>query len=158
VLVRIADASGKSDGARDELPGRPTRDGRLLIAASLADRAAGLVTVRAYDRASGQPAWAQTVKFALPILHVLMLDSDRQGMVYLAAAIGRESEVPPFPIIDERITLVRLGAGGAVRATLDVPPIESPDEVFRPITVGDDGVVYVMVPGKDGLTVYAYRF
>ena len=51
-LVRIADGQGRSDPGREELPGRPTRDGRLFIAASIADRAGGLASVRAFDRAT----------------------------------------------------------------------------------------------------------
>lgn len=157
-LVRIADANGNSDPARPEMPGRPTRDGRLLISAAIADREQGQVVVRAFDRASGQPTWTQPVQLAAPLLHIVLLDSDRQGMVYLAAATGHESPSPPYSILDEAITVVRLGTGGAPRGAIDLPPIQTADETFRPLSVGDDGSIWMMVPGKAGMTVLRYVF
>src|SRR5262249_3743257 len=53
-VVRIADKSGRADPNRPELVGRPSRDGRLLLAAEIADGGNGDVAVSAVDRASGQ--------------------------------------------------------------------------------------------------------
>src|SRR5262249_14147853 len=60
-LVRVAARAGHTDRQRIELPGRPTRDGRLLVSAAIVDRAAGVVMVRAFDRATLAPAWQQQV-------------------------------------------------------------------------------------------------
>jgi hypothetical protein len=157
-VVRIADRSGRADPNRTELVGRPSRDGRLLLAAEISDGSAGDVAVSAVDRASGQPAWKQVVHLGVSIVHVITLDSDRQGMVYLAVDVGREAPAPPFPILDEHIVLARLGSGGAPRGTLEIPPLPTADESFRPITVDDDGTVYVMASGDDGLVVTRYVF
>ncbi len=157
-VVRIADARGNADPDRPELPGRPTRDGRLYIAAQLLNRDAGTVMVRADDRASGQPAWQQEVAFGSPLQHLLMLDSDRNGMVYVAAATGRESPEPPYTIVDEAVVVARLGAGGAPRGTLTLPPLATADETFRPLSVDDDGSIYEMVFGPNGLQVVRYSF
>jgi hypothetical protein len=157
-VVRVAGPDGKSDPNRPELLGRPTRDGRLLVSAALAGQGSDTATVSAFDRASGKPAWQTPVAFGAPILHLVMLDSDAHGMVYVAADVGRESPEPPYPIIEERIVVARLGPGGAPRGTITVPATQSADETFRPMSVDDDGNVYVMVPGERGLDVIRYSF
>jgi len=157
-VVRIADASGKSDPNRPELPGRPSRDGHLLLSAQIADAANGDVLVSATDRASGQPAWQQPIHLGIPIIHIITLDSDAAGFAYLAVDVGHETTSAPFRIVDERILVARLGSGGAPRGMLSLPPLPTADESFRPITVDDDGSVYVMTAGDNGLAVTRYVF
>jgi hypothetical protein len=154
-LVRIADPSGNR-GDRAELPGRPTRDGRLLVSAAIADRAAGLVRLRAFDRTTLAPAWESVVELGAPPLALQMLDSDRHGSIFIAASTGHESPEPPFAMVDEAIAVVRVGPGGQPRGRVLVPSAPSPDETFRPVSVDDDGNVYLMVPGESGLTVVRY--
>jgi hypothetical protein len=156
VVVQIADASGQSTD-RTELIGRPSRDGKLLLQAALADRAGGLISVRAFDRQTQQPAWSATVGLGAPVLHILALDSDKNGGVYVAAADGNESAAPPYRIVDEQLVVVRL-IGGTERGRATLPMAPTADETFRPITVADDGTVYVMVPGDDGVTIQKLQF
>src|SRR5262249_9712385 len=61
-VVRIADAAGQSDQNRPPLAGRPSRDGRSLLAAEITDAAAGIVSVSAADRSSGQTTWKQSLE------------------------------------------------------------------------------------------------
>jgi hypothetical protein len=157
-VVRVAGADGTSDPERPELAGRPSRDGRLLLRAAIADRAAGTFVVQAFDRASGAAAWTRTLSVGAPILHLLLLDSDRRGLIYAAAATGRESTEPPYPILDETITVARLDEQGAPRGTLVLPPLPAADETFRPLCVDDDGAIYEMVPTADALEVVRYSF
>jgi hypothetical protein len=157
-VVRIADANGVADPNRPELVGRPSRDGRLLLSAAIGDPMTGEIQVSAVDRSSGQPAWQQTLHLAVPVIHIVTLDSDRQGMVYVAVDVGREAPTPPYPILDERIVIARLGSGGAPRGLLEVPPLPTADESFRPITVDDDGTIYVMAAGDGSLAVTRYVF
>ncbi|MFI5290879.1 MAG: hypothetical protein ACHQ17_14565, partial [Polyangia bacterium] len=157
-LVRVAGPDGQADPLRPQLVGRPTRDGRLLVSAAISERGAGEVTVSAFDRETGQPRWSQPVGLGAPILHIVMLDSDRQGMIYLAGDVGEEGSQPPYPILDERIVIVRLGEGGDLRGVLQIPPFPTADENFRPMSVGDDGSVYVMMETDGGLDVMRYSF
>jgi hypothetical protein len=157
-LIRIADADGKTTSEREELPGRPTRDGRLYISAALGDRPRGQLAVRAFDRTTRELAWAAPVQLAAPILHILLLDSDTQGRIYVAAATGREGTTAPFKIVDEAIEAVQLGPGGDVRGYLRLPPLTTADETFRPLTVDDAGNLFVMVPTEAGLVVTRYQF
>ena len=115
-----------------------------------------LLTDKTVDRTTGQPTWKQSLEMGSAILHIITLDSDANGLVYLAVDVGRE--VPGSGITDEKILLLRLGSGGAPRGVLAIPPLPTADEQFRPITVGDDGVVYVMAAGDGGLAVTRYVF
>ncbi len=157
-LFRIADANGDADPERPPLLGRPSRDGKLLLAAGIAARGSTVATVRAFDRASGRPAWTQAVAFGAPILQLVMLDSDAHGRVYLAADTGAEAAAAPFAIAGEALEVARLGAGGAPSGMLALPPFPTADETFRPLTVDDDGTLYVMVAGDSGLDVVRYEF
>jgi hypothetical protein len=156
--VHVADANGTPDPNRAELPGRPTRDGHLAVAAALLDRNAGTLQVNAYDRSSGQLSWSAPIQLPAPIWRIVLLDSDDQGMVYVAADTGHETQQAPFTIYDEAITVVRLGAGGALRGTLELPPLGAADETFRPLSVGDDGSIYEMVSTAQGVVVTRYTF
>jgi hypothetical protein len=157
-VVRVADGSGASTGERTELPGRPSRDGRLILAAALLDRAAGTVRVRAFHRATLQPAWERALQLEAPVLHILLLDSDRAGRVYLAAAIGHEDPNPPYKLLDESITAVRLDSGGSERGRLRLPPLPDADETLRPLAVDDGGDLFVMAPTPQGLEIRRYGF
>ena len=157
-LVRVADGAGKPTGLTESMPGRPTRDGRLYLKAGIIDKAAGRVYVQAHD-AQQQLVWETPLNLGRPLLHVLLLDSDRQGHVYLGVEVGRED--PTTHSFSELATLVmRLGASsGVLDGVLTLPPCSSGAvESFRPLTVGDDGTVYQMVVGPKGVTVTAYRF
>ncbi|MFO0579560.1 MAG: hypothetical protein U1A78_36645 [Polyangia bacterium] len=157
-VVRIADGSGASLSERQELPGRPSRDGHLILAAALLDRAAGTVRVRAFQRATLQPLWERAVQLEAPVLHILLLDSDRSGRVYVAAAIGHEDPNPPYKLVDESITAVRLDSGGSERGRLHLPPLPDADEAMRPLAVDDSGDLFVMAPTPQGLELRRYRF
>lgn len=154
-LVRVADARGEPDPARTTLWGRPTRDGSTLLRASIADRARGAVTVSAASRANGAMDWSSTVALDGAVLHLLLLDGDRRGRVYLGAVVGTYAA---GGVTDPHVTVVRLDRAGTPEATLRLPAPPEADELFRPLVIDDDGVVYALAPGADGLAVVAYRF
>lgn len=157
-LVRVADARGAADGAREELPGRPTRDGRLLVTAAIRDRGAGEIVVRAFDRGTLKLAFEQRVLVGGPVLALVMLDSDRRGAIYVAADTGHEASEPPFGILDEAIVVARLAPGGAPRGSISLPAPDTADETFRRMSVDDDGNIYLMTPGSEGFAVQRFSF
>lgn len=156
-VVRIADAQGRSQPA-EELPGRPTRDGRLLISAAIVDRAQGLVAVHAFDRSSLAKQWTCVASLGTPPLQLLLLDSDGLGRVYLGAGVGRGDPRPPYAIVDQELIVVRIDARGEVNGLLRLPPLTAPDEMLRPVAIDDQGIIYVMRPDETGLTVERYEF
>lgn len=154
-VVRVADARGEPDPARPTLWGRPARDGVTLLRASLADRARGVVTVSAASRANGAMDWSSDVALDGAVLHLVLLDGDRAGRVYLGAVVGtwRAGTVD-----DPHVTVVRLDRAGRPEAALRIPANPEAEELFRPLVIDDAGVVYALTPSADGLAVVAYRF
>lgn len=158
LVLRIADASGNRVTGERELPGRPSRDGQLVISAALLERQSGQFLVRAIDRVKGSPVWERVIQLPTPILHMVMLDSDKQGRIYAAAVTALEEQVPPYRLTDEALFAVQLGRDGSERGRLKLPPLHGSDETFRPVSVGDDGSLYVMRSSESGLTVTRYVF
>jgi hypothetical protein len=158
VIIRIGDAAGNRDRGPEELPGRPTRDGQMYITAAIADRATGQVLVSAVHRLTQKPAFSVTAQLGAPILHLLLLDSDPQGRVYIAAATGNESPEPPYSILDEAIIALQLGSFGVTRGRLVLPPISAAEESFRPLSVDDEGSILLMRARPEGLLVTRHRF
>ena len=78
--------------------------------------------------------------------------------VYVAAEVGRESADPPYELTDVHIAALRLGSGGALSGQLRLPALTSADETFRPLTVDDDGVLYLMLAQEGGLQVLRFTF
>ncbi len=153
-LVRLADASGHADRDRPTLWGRPTRDGKQLLRAAITDRAAGTLTVSVAARSNGAMDFASTVTLDGPILHLVLLDSDRRGRIYAAAAIGRPG---PAGVTDERVAVVRLERDGRVSGRIALPALPEADEVFRPVAVDDDGAIYELVSSPAGLAVVRFE-
>lgn len=154
-LVRVADGNGNPVSTRDTVPGRPTRDGRLYIKAGMLDKAAGRVYVQAHDKAQ-KLAWEAALNLGGAVVHILLLDSDKAGNVYL----GAEVEETPAPQATYKTVVARLeGQQGKLTGQLILPPTTSdPTESFRPLTVGDDGTVYHLVHTVNGPTLTSYTF
>lgn len=154
-VVRVADASGREDPARPILWGRPSRDGEQLLRAAMEDRARGAVRVTVAARENGAVDWSTVVPMGGAIVHLAMLDSDASGRVYVAAVVGTFT---PDGVRDPALAVARLDRAGVVDGTLRLPAWSVGDELFRPMCVDDAGAVYVMVPGRDGLTVERHTF
>lgn len=154
-VVRVADAEGRDDPARPTLWGRPSRDGAQLLRAAIEDRAGGTVRVTVAARENGAVDWSAAVPMGASVLHLVMLDSDRAGRVYVAATVGTFTE---DGLRDPALVVARLDRAGTVDGTLRLPPLAGDDELFRPVVVDDAGAVYVMDSGPDGLVVRRHAF
>lgn len=156
-LVRIMDGAGNATPNGQTIPGRPTRDGTLYLKAGIIDGASGRLYVQAHHK-GGALAWETPVTLTLPLLHILLLDSDGQGKIYLGAEVGQE-DPKTLALADLATVIVRLDRAGQVTGTLTLPPTTAdPAETFRPLVVSSDGTIYHMVVGKDGIVVRVYRF
>ncbi len=158
MVQRVADANGNRTSGDRELPGRPSRDGQLVIAAAMLERQSGQFQIRAFDRAKGTQVWDRVIQLPTPILHLVMLDSDKQGRIYVAAVTALEEQTPPYRLTDEALFAVQIGRDGTERGRLKLPPLHGSDESFRPVTVDDAGNLYVMRSSETGLTVVRYVF
>ncbi len=161
-LVRVADAKGEQTKLDETIPGRPTRDGRLYIRAGIIDKAGGRAYVQAHRADGSKPpalAWERPLTFAAPLLHILLLDSDREGRIYLGVETAQED--PVTHKLEEVATVaVRLdGSAGKLTGTLTLPATtEDPTERFRPLVVGEDGTLYQLLATPSGFAIAAHRF
>jgi hypothetical protein len=151
-LVRVDGASN------EEIPGRPSRDGRLYLKAAVVEKSAGRIYVQAHAQKDRDLAWETPLNLGRPLLHLLMLDSDRSGQVYVAAEVGQED--PQTHAFHDLATLViRLSPEGRLDGVLSLPPTTAEAaETFRPLVVGDDGTIYHMLVTEAGLQVTAHSF
>ena len=157
VVVRLADANGNPQ-TPTTFSGRPTRDGKLVVSAAVLDPRAALVELRAFDRQNGQPRWTRQLTLDRPIMHLLMLDSDGAGQIYLGASVGREESSPSYHVDDQATVVVRLDEQGADHGVLYLPALDSPEESLRPLAVDDAGAIYLMTSSESGVTVTRYLF
>lgn len=154
-VVRIADAEGRPDPNRPTQPGRPSRDGQLHLWARIASAPEGTVLVRAFDR-DGQVRWQRRLGLERPIAHLLLLDTDRRGSAYLGALTGRPTEEG---LAEATIVVVRAGlADGQPTGRLVLPAPEVPEEMFRELSVTDDGEILQLLPRDDGMSVLRHVF
>jgi len=155
-VVKVADAEGQPDPKRPELPGRPTRDGKRVITAAIADAALGRCVLTAFDRATLEVAFAVSFDFSRPLLQILLLDSDTNGNVYVGAEGARERE--DHTAFDAALMVMRFGPDGSITGRIELPAGNLGDETVRPLTIGDDGALYVMIATESGMAVSRHTF
>ncbi len=138
-LVKLGDSKGKPDPERPEVPGRPTRDGQSFISASISNAAAGRVAVTSIDRATKQHRYTREVPFGAPIAMLMLLDTDRSGVIYVAAVVeGPVQGGEPA----QRVGLLCLDPlDGRPIGSAVLPANTDADETFRELTVLDEGGV-----------------
>lgn len=144
-LVRIGTTSGAAAEPREEVPGRPSRDGRSWLKAGVTDAAAGRAYVVSNERPSGDHRFTRELVLHAPIAMLVLLDSDRQGTIYLGAEVDEGGE--------HAVVLVCLdGATGAPTGTAILPANTMPEETFRDLVVLDEGGVVYAHRTEEGVT------
>lgn len=148
-LVAVGTTRGEPSSDRSEVPGRPSRDGKLLLSAGIIDRKQGRVYVSAVDRATMEARFTRQLTHAGFIASIVALDSDLSGTLYLAVALDQGSVTP---------TLVTcLDATGAPLGAVEIPTNDSPEETLRELSVADDGTILFAHRLDDGLAFESYR-
>lgn len=151
-LVRLGDLRG-AEGDRAEVPGRPSRDGRSYLMAGLIDAPAGRFFVNSIARPSRDHRFTRDITVPLAIRQILLLDTDRAGIIYVAVAgtpYGEPEEV-------EMVRLMCLAPDdGTTIGFANLPPNTDPDETLRELTVLDAGGALYAVRNDEGYTVGLY--
>lgn len=156
-LVRVAAADGQPTSENKKLNGRPTRDGSQLIKAGIIEAKAGTVYVQAHSF-SGQLNWETSLKLPRPLLFILMLDSDFTGNIYLGVEIAEEN-AQTKELVNVNTAVLRISKEGKPNGSILLPATrQAADDTFHPLTVGNDGTIYQMVPTAAGLQVNSYAF
>lgn len=163
-LVRVGDTNGQAAEPREEVPGRPTRDGRAWITAGITDQNEGRLYINAVARPSREHMFTRELRVGLMTRSLVMLDSDARGTIYLGALGTPRAGVGAAPVADdsgasERVQVLLMCIDGATGRTIGqatLPPNTSADETFREFTVPDDGGVVYAVRSEQGVEFRRY--
>lgn len=148
-LTLLGTTDGQA-GDRSELPGRPSRDGTSYISAGITNANDGRVWVSAITRATNQHRFTRELKMGTPIPSLLLLDSDKAGVMYLAMlAMPQENE--PMVLLS-----CLAGKDGTPMSTVQIPANTIAEETFREFAVLDGGGVLHLEMTDSGATYRKY--
>lgn len=151
-LVRVGSTAGAADSERPEVPGRPSRDGKLYLSAALGDRATGAVLVTAIDRPSKAHRYTRQLTRGSRALQVTLLDTDASGIIYLGLVRQVPGTSPEAPRWLQEVLCLEPNAGALV-GRIELPVNEGPEETFRELAVPDEGGVLFLQRTEAGATL-----
>ena len=143
-LVPLGTLDGRPPGG-NELSGRPSKDGALLVSAGEIAAPRGQIYLNVFERAKQSLLFTRKIGLGAPVHQLVLLDTDARGTVYVGAWIVRAGEgdavlVSCFASSDGR----DLG-----QALLRVN--EAPEESFRDFAVDADGTIVYALRGEHGV-------
>lgn len=152
-LVKVGDTKGNADPDREEVPGRPTRDGQGYIRAWLGE----IPDVRAFVTYSNRESKTQrfTRQLTTPFVAsgIVLLDTDRAGIIYLGI-VGAKLSPSGEPEGSPNVTLYCLEPmHGAPIGQTTVPANTGAEETFRDFAVLDSGGAVYMKRTEQGVEV-----
>lgn len=149
-LIKLGDKSGAPAAEPVELPGRPSRDGLSFLKAGLIDAPLGRVFVSSVERATMQHRFTRELRLDAPVQGIVLLDSDKSGMIYFASQVERAPG-------DEVVFLTCLEPlKGIPVGTAVMPANTLPEETFRDLVVLDGGGVIYSLRSETGVTYQRY--
>ena len=149
ILALLGTTDGTAATTQTDLFGRPSRDGTLLLSAGITNAQQGRAWVSAMTRAENRALFTRELKEPVPLLTIVMLDSDAQGIIYVAYT----TEVGDN---EERMVLHCLSPkDGHILGSTEVAINAMPEETFREFSVADDGTVYHAEMTEQGMSYRA---
>lgn len=149
-LIKIGDKSGAPADEQTEIPGRPSRDGLSFLKAGVIDPPLGRVFVSSVERATMQHRFTRELRLEAPVQAIVLLDSDKSGMIYFAAQVERGPG-------DEVVFLTCLEPlKGIPVGTAVMPANTLPEETFRDLVVLDEGGVIYSLRTEAGVSYQRY--
>jgi hypothetical protein len=147
---------GSTDGVpaseRTDLPGRPSRDGKLILSAGIVDPLEGRMWVSATDRSTMDHRFTRELRMPMPILRILLLDSDLKGIIYVASHLGDDTLDGHTGV---QLVCLEPQQGEPVGRTF-IPVPDEPEEIFKSMVALDDGGVMIAVPSENGIEYRVY--
>ncbi len=141
-LVKIGTTKGKADTERAEVPGRVSRDGTAYLTAGVAVKGEDRVYVAAIEKASKLQRFQREYRLGMPVLGLMLLDTDRSGVIYLGAltmvAVPGKPEAEGRPMV---LLLCLDPLDGRPLGRAELPANVNADETFRELVVQDEGGV-----------------
>jgi hypothetical protein len=152
-LVRVADADGTPAEPRDVVAGR-FQPGHGQVVSALVQRPDRVIVLaRPIADPDAAPALLAEVAFALPVHHIVGLDFDAAGNIYLGVWLARSAPTPPFAVEEEHVAVVALRPDGVELSRVLLPAVGRPEEQWRSFVVTPDGIVYHLVPTDEGVVL-----
>ncbi len=152
-LWKVGDTTGTPADPREQIPGRPTRDGKSYIKAGITDAQAGRTYVIANERPSGDHRFTRELRFEAPVWSIVLLDSDLAGTIYFAAEVQVGSEG-----VDANVVVLTCldPITGVPRGVAELPANTMPEESFRDLVVLDEGGVVQSLRTEEGVSYQRY--
>ncbi len=149
-LYKIGDKSGAPADEPTEIPGRPSRDGLSFLKGGVIDPPVGRVFVSSVERATMQHRFTRELRLDAPVQAIVLLDSDKSGMIYFASQVERAPG-------DEVVFLTCLEPlKGVPVGTAVMPANTLPEETFRDLAVLDGGGVIYSLRTEAGVSYQRY--
>jgi hypothetical protein len=136
-LWKLGTTNGEPAEPRDELPGRPSKDGTFYVKAGIVDAVEGRAYVAVNDRPSGAHRFTRELTMGSAIQQIVLLDTDMEGTIYFG------SELVVAEPQTEVLIVCLDSATGEPQGTVTVPANDMPEETFKDYVVPPDGgVIY----------------
>jgi len=162
-IVRLCDISGEPYKDRQIAPGKFSQDDKSLLETKVIGEITATVSRNTLTKSSidtynisGKDAY--TIYFDIPILYITMVDTDKNGSIYLGVELLEESidEGPPYSIENSHEIVVVLDSNGNEKQRIYMPVSSKAEDVTCSHRVTPDGTIYQLVIGEEGATMWRY--
>jgi hypothetical protein len=156
VLIRICDPFGVQKKNRLMLKGVPDSNGVYLLEA----RKLGDITVVVIQRMVGKSSIKNYhIYFEIPVLYITIIDTDKNGNIYLGANLLNESihKTPPYSIEDSHEVIVVIDSTGDEKQRIYMPVSTVGLSVNRSIRVTWEGIIYQLVLEDKEAVMWRYK-
>ena len=156
-MVKIGTTKGKADPDREEVPGRLSRDGTAYLTAGIAVVGEDRVYVGALEKASKQQRFQREYRLGTPVVGLMLLDTDRSGVIYLAALTSVPIDGKPQTERRPMVLLLCLDPlDGRPLGRAELPANMNADESFRELVVADEGGVLYLYRTEEKAQIQKY--
>jgi hypothetical protein len=162
-MVWLCDASGEPYKDRQIAPGRFSQDDKSLLKTKVIGEITATVSRNKLTKSStgtynisGKDTY--TIYFDIPILFIRMVDTDKNGNIYLVVELWEKSidEGPPYSIENSHEIVVVLDSNGREKKRIYMPVTSEAEDVNRSHHVTPDGSIYQLVIEEEGATMWRY--
>ena len=156
-LVKIGTTKGKADTEREEVPGRLSRDGTAYLTAGISAPGEDRLYVGALEKASKQQRFQREYRLGTPVMGLMLLDTDRGGVIYVAALTT--VAIPGKPDTERRPMVLLLcldPLDGRPLGRAELPANVNADETFRELVVADEGGVLYLYRTDEKAQIQKY--
>jgi len=144
--VHLGSVSGAPADKREEIPGRPSRDGLSFLKAGIIDGDAGRVYVSSVERSSMKHRFTRELRMEGAARTIQLLDTDKSGVIYFAVVLDRADG-------GEAVYLSCMEPlQGNPMGSAWLPVNTMPEESFRDFAVQDEGGVIFALRTEQGVS------